>query len=76
MFSAFRNAHALSWKLVVITEVFSQQNGIGYQYKKSFDYFQLNQLMVWLFFFLIVVFGVEYGILRPLERRSTRWRRT
>lgn len=76
MFSAFRNAHALAWKLVVVTEVFSQQNGIGYQYKKSFDYFQLNQLMVWLFFFLIVVFGVEYGILRPLERRSTRWRRT
>jgi NitT/TauT family transport system permease protein len=76
MFSAFRNAHALSWKLVVVTEVFSQQNGIGYQYKKSFDYFQLNQLMVWLFFFLIVVFGVEYGVLRPLERRSTRWRRT
>ena len=75
MFSAFRNAHALAWKLVVITEVFSQQNGIGYQYKKSFDYFELNQLMVWLFFFLIVVFGVEYAILRPLERTSTRWRR-
>jgi NitT/TauT family transport system permease protein len=75
MFSAFRNAHALAWKLVVITEVFSQQNGIGYQYKKSFDYFELNQLMVWLFFFLFVVFGVEYLILRPLERRSTRWRR-
>lgn len=76
MFSAFRNAHALAWKLVVVTEVFSQQNGIGYQYKKSFDYFQLNELMVWLFFFLIVVFGVEYGILRPLELRSTRWRRS
>ena len=76
MFSAFRNAHALAWKLVVVTEVFSQQNGIGYQYKKSFDYFELNQLMVWLFFFLIVVFGVEYGILRPLERRTTRWRRS
>lgn len=76
MFSAFRNAHALGWKLVVITEVFSQQDGIGYQYKKSFDYFQLNQLMVWLFFFLIVVFGVEYLILRPLERRTTRWRRS
>jgi NitT/TauT family transport system permease protein len=75
MFSAFRNAHALAWKLVVVTEVFSQQNGIGYQYKKSFDYFELNQLMVWLFFFLIVVFGVEYVILRPLEQRSSRWRR-
>jgi NitT/TauT family transport system permease protein len=75
MFAAFRNAHALAWKLVVVTEVFSQQTGIGYQYKKSFDYFELNQLMVWLFFFLIVVFAMEYGVLRPLERRAFRWKK-
>jgi NitT/TauT family transport system permease protein len=75
MFAAFRNAHALAWKLVVVTEVFSQQTGIGYKYKKAFDYFELNELMVWLFFFLVVVFSVEYVVLRPLERRSARWRR-
>lgn len=74
MFSAFRNAHALAWKLVVVTEVFSQQNGIGYKYQQAFRFLELNELMVWLFFLLIVVFGVEYGILRPLERRSFRWR--
>jgi NitT/TauT family transport system permease protein len=75
MFAAFRNAHALAWKLVVVTEVFSQQTGIGYKYKKAFDYFELNELMVWLFFFLAVVFSVEYGVLRPMERRTSRWRR-
>lgn len=74
MFSAFRSAHALAWKLVIVTEVFSQRNGIGYQYAQAFRFLELTELIAWLLFLLIAVFAVEYGALRPLERRSTRWR--
>jgi NitT/TauT family transport system permease protein len=74
LFSALRNSHALAWKIVVITEVFSQQTGIGFQYKRSYDYFQLSQLVVWVLFFLIAVFAVEFCIFRPWERRVFRWR--
>ncbi|MPZ53295.1 MAG: ABC transporter permease subunit [Acidimicrobiia bacterium] len=75
LFSALRNSYALAWKIVVITEVFSQQIGIGSEYKRSYDYFQLSQLVVWVVFFLIVVFAVEFGVFRPWERRVFRWRR-
>ncbi len=75
LFGALRNAYALGWKIVVVTEVFSaQQNGIGAEYNRAYDFFALDRLVVWVVFFLIVVFGVEFGVFRPWERRVFRWR--
>lgn len=75
LFAALRNAYALAWKIVVVTEVFSaQQVGIGAEYNRAYDFFALDTLVVWVVFFLIVVFGVEFGVFRPWERRVFRWR--
>lgn len=74
MFSAFRNVHALGWKIVVIAELFSQQIGIGAEYKRAYGYFELERLIVWTFFFIVMITTVEYVILRPIERRVFRWR--
>lgn len=76
LFGAFRNVHALAWKIVVIAEVFSQQTGVGYQYKHAYQFFELQRLLVWAALFISMVVIVEYGILRPLERLTSRWRRT
>ena len=76
LFAAFRNVHALAWKVVVIAEVFSQQTGVGYQYKLAYSFFELQRLVVWAALFISMVVVVEYGILRPMERVSFRWRRT
>jgi NitT/TauT family transport system permease protein len=76
LFSAFRNVHALGWKIVVIAELFSQQVGIGAEYKRAYGFFELERLVVWTFFFIIMITAVEYAILRPLERRVFRWRAT
>lgn len=74
LFSAFRNVHALGWKIVVIAELFSQQVGIGAEYKRAYGYFELDKLIVWTFFFIVMITAVEYVILRPIERRVFRWR--
>lgn len=75
LFAALRNAYALAWKIVVVTEVFSaQQVGIGAEYNRAYDFFALDTLVVWVVFFLIVVFGVEFIVFRPWERRVFRWR--
>lgn len=74
LFAAFRNAHSLAWKIVIVAEVFSQSTGIGYQYKRAFDFFLLEQMVVWLLFFIAAVFMLEYLILRPTERWALRWR--
>jgi NitT/TauT family transport system permease protein len=75
LFAAFRNVHALAWKIVVIAEVFSQQTGVGYQYKLAYSFFELQRLLVWAALFITMVVIVEYGILRPMERVAFRWRR-
>jgi NitT/TauT family transport system permease protein len=74
LFAAFRNVHALAWKIVVLAELFSTQSGIGYQYKRAFAFFSTKRLIVWAVFFIIMVMIVEYGILRPFERLVFRWR--
>lgn len=74
LFSAFRNVHALGWKVVVIAELFSQQVGIGAEYKRAYGFFELERLVVWTFFFIVMITAVEYAILRPFERRVFRWR--
>jgi NitT/TauT family transport system permease protein len=74
LFAAFRNVHALAWKIVVLAELFSTQSGIGFQYKRAFAFFSTTRLVVWAAFFVMMVMIVEYGILRPVERRVSRWR--
>lgn len=75
MFATFRNVHALAWKIVVIAELFSQQNGIGFQYKRAFEFFEFERLIVWGVFFVALVMLVEYGLVRPLEAYVFRWQR-
>lgn len=74
LFSAFRNVHALGWKVVVIAELFSQQIGIGAEYKRAYGFFELERLVVWTLFFVVMITAVEYLILRPFEKRVFRWR--
>jgi NitT/TauT family transport system permease protein len=74
LFAAFRNVHALAWKIVVLSELFSTQSGIGFQYKRAFAFFSTTRLVVWAFFFVMMVMTVEYGVLRPLERNVFKWR--
>lgn len=75
LFAAFRNVHALAWKIVVVVELFSQQNGIGFQYKQAFSFFELDRLIAWSVFFMAMVLFVEYGLVRPLESFAFRWQR-
>lgn len=74
LYGALRSAHAMGWKIVILTEVFGSGSGIGYQYKRAYDLFDLPLLVTWIIFFLLVVWAVEYGILQPIGSFLFRWR--
>lgn len=74
MLAALRNVHALAWKIVVIAELFSQQNGIGAHLERAYKNFDLSVLITWALFLVAMVILFEYGLLRPLERSVFRWR--
>lgn len=77
MFSALRNTHALAWKVIVAVEIFAAaQVGFGVQFQNAWNYFLITEIHLWLLVFVAIVIIVEYGLLRPVERRAFRWRNT
>lgn len=75
-YAAVRNMHALGWKIAIVAEVFVARDGIGGRFSTAFANFNLEDVILWLGVFLIVLFGVEYLVLKPIERRIYRWRPT
>jgi NitT/TauT family transport system permease protein len=75
LIAALRNTHALGWKVVVVAEVFAARGGIGAEFQRAFGQFQLNEVVIWLFVFLLAIVAVEVLLLWPIERRVLAWRR-
>lgn len=74
LLASVRNAHALAWKVAIVGEVFLARDGIGGEFERAFDSFDLEEVILWLGVFLSVLFLIEYGVIRLLERRIYRWR--
>lgn len=74
LFSAFRFSLAISWKIVTLAEMFASSGGIGQKIIQSFNTWQYEQAWAWAIIFMIVILFIEYGFLRPLERRVFEYR--
>jgi NitT/TauT family transport system permease protein len=72
---AARNGLALIWKIVLIVELLGCSDGIGYAIQVFFQLFDVRRLIAYSLAFVAVVLAVEWGVLQPLERRLSRWRR-
>lgn len=75
-FSGLRNAHAIAWKVLIVAELFSVRSGLGFEFKNAFDFFRTEEALVWVLLLLSVIAALEYGVLRPLEKRVFAWRAT
>ncbi len=73
--AAARSGLALIWKIVLVVELLGRSNGIGFQIAIFFQFFDVAGILAYALAFILVVQGIEWGILQPLERRLTRWRR-
>ena len=69
-----RLGFALGWKVVVLSEMFGLSNGVGYMINRSFASYSMDDVLAWTVGFTLVMFGLEYGVMLPLERRLVRWR--
>ncbi len=75
VFAAIRIGFSVSWKLVVLAEVFGSSEGIGYMIFYWYQMFDMELVLAWVLLFAVIMFCVEYGIIRRLERRLFSWRR-
>jgi NitT/TauT family transport system permease protein len=69
-----RNEYAHAWRVVVLAEIFAVNSGVGQRFTQAFDRFLIDDVVLWLITFILILLGSEYLILRPLEKFVLRWR--
>ena len=72
--AAARTGLALVWKIVLVFEVLGSDGGAGFRISIFFQYFDMLGILAYTTVFIAVVMALEYGVLRPVERRVLAWR--
>ncbi len=72
--SATRFGLAFAWKVVVISELLGLSNGIGYMINYSYGLFSMAGVLAWTISFTVIMFLMEFVLIRPVEKRVTLWR--
>jgi NitT/TauT family transport system permease protein len=65
---------ALIWKIVLVLEFIGRSQGVGFQFQIFFSNFEIEKVLAYTFSFIAVVMLIETFIMRPMDRRATRWR--
>lgn len=72
--AAARSGIALIWKIVLVVELLGRGSGVGFKLHTHFQQFEIDAILAYAFAFIAIMQIVEWGVLRPLERRANRWR--
>ncbi len=72
---AARSGLALIWKIVLVVELLGRSNGVGFQLGVYFQLFDVPGILAYSVVFIMVIQVIEHGLVRPIERRATRWQR-
>lgn len=74
IFSAFRYAFAMTWKIVALAETFGLKYGIGYMFFFWFGQFNMTQMLAWIVMFVVLMLLLEHALFARLESRAFAWR--
>ncbi len=74
IFSAFRYAFGITWKVVALAETFGLKHGIGYMFFFWFGQFNMAQVLAWVIMFVMLMLLLEHGLFARIERRVFVWR--
>ena len=72
---ATRSGLALIWKIILVVELLGRSNGMGYQLHLFFQLFDVAGILAYTVAFVSVIQMIELLILKPLDKKSLRWRR-
>ena len=74
IFSAFRFAFGMTWKIVALAETFGIKYGIGYMFFFWFEQFNMELVLAWIIMFVILMLALEHGVFARLEHAAFKWR--
>jgi NitT/TauT family transport system permease protein len=74
LMAAARSGLALTWKIVLVVELLGRPNGVGFEIRRFFNFFDLAGILAYTLVFVAIILLIEAVILKPLDRRVSRWR--
>ncbi|MFO1039798.1 MAG: ABC transporter permease [Geminicoccaceae bacterium] len=75
LLASARSGLALIWKIVLVVELLGRSNGVGFMIGTYFQLFDVAGILAYALAFIVIVQTIEWGVLLPVERRLSRWRR-
>jgi NitT/TauT family transport system permease protein len=75
-FAGARLAFGFGWRVSLVAETIGSSSGIGYRLRQAADLVQTDQVFAWTVTLVVLMLALEAGVLKPLERRLFRWKRT
>jgi len=72
--AASRSGISLIWKIVLVVELLGRPNGVGFELHLNFQLFNVTAILGYTLAFVAVMLAIEYFLVQPIERYSTRWR--
>lgn len=75
LMAAARSGLALTWKIVLVVELLGRPNGVGFEIRRFFNFFDIAGILAYTLVFVGIILLVEAAFLKPLDRRVSRWRR-
>lgn len=72
--SASRFALGTSFNIVTIGEMLATNNGVGEMIVYSYGVYMYEEAWAWLVLFMAIILTLEYGILKPIEKRVFAYR--
>ena len=75
-FAGARLAFGFGWRVSLVAETIGSSNGIGYRLRQAADLVQTDQVFAWTMTLVVLMLALEAGVLKPLERRLFRWKKT
>ena len=72
--AASRSGISLIWKIVLVVELLGRPNGVGFELHLNFQLFDVTAILGYTLAFVAVMLAIEYLLVQPVERHTTRWR--
>lgn len=74
IFTALRFGFSVAWKVTVLTEVFSSNEGIGFEMRVASQLFRMDEFFTWALSFFVFTLILEKLVLQRYENKFFRWR--
>lgn len=75
IFVAARTGLSLTWRIMIFVELIGRSSGIGYRIQYWYNLFNMKEVLGVAAPFCLLMLFIEFGLLRPMERRLFRWKR-